>query len=381
MGADPARMLLRRYRPDDGTWAVPLDGPFWDAVAALHARGERGGGRRVAVIDAGFDTTLPSLAGAHLHSPGLNSPSAHGTVVALLLLTVAPDVELHLHPVPTAGTDLDDDALAEAVRQCTDDPVDVVNLSLGRAHPLPPLEIAALGRMLQHGDWRREMPPPPDPLSDAVRPLLEAGTTVLAAVGNHAGHLYAPASAEGVLAVAFQREERAVDESTGTDEAFARPPSYGQAHMADLSLRQPARVLGSSFATPLMTGLAAITDPRALAAYARAIGFASTAAWCMATLSRTDPPSEVDRAVDDLVAGAFDRALERLPHQHTIGDPPCPACQVLAVDIYVNAGLMAMYLGRHDRAGRLLRIATSIAPGQPDAQANLRVLERLTTGS
>lgn len=59
-GVDPARLVLARYDRDADRFNGPRLGAFWESVALAHEMGRLGQGRRIAVIDTGFDRSFPS---------------------------------------------------------------------------------------------------------------------------------------------------------------------------------------------------------------------------------------------------------------------------------------------------------------------------------
>lgn len=394
-GADAAAALLRRYDPTADRWRLPRRGEFWDAVALAHGLGRFGAGRTIAVVDDGFDMALPALA-RHTLVPQVSDPQpfTHGTAVALLILAVAPQARLRLYPVrSSAGWDAQ--AIAGALQAIVQTDAAIVNLSLGQAHAQGPLNRFAtffaaqppwpdmtqddvpywlfegLGAPARQGTWRGLLRAPSGPLAESVSALTRGGRTVVAAAGNARGHVYDPALRPGVFAVGFQRVTR--EAGAGMEVATLQPPDYSQSEFNDYCLQQPAGVLGSSFATPLVCGFVALMDDRAdLAAYAELAWRCGMAEQLMARpeqRSGAPTPRQV-HAVAQLFAGA-ERAV---PHMHTPSSTACPECALFAVSSFVNGGLYQLRLGDLDTAQRLLATAWAVAPTNPHAAAGLALV-------
>jgi hypothetical protein len=77
-GAKVAEMILAAYDRDSGRWSLAKDDPFWSAVASAHSLARRGEGKRIAVVDGGFDMSIA----ASSRSKGVQGHGAwpgHGT--------------------------------------------------------------------------------------------------------------------------------------------------------------------------------------------------------------------------------------------------------------------------------------------------------------
>lgn len=392
-GDGAAAALLRRYDPTTRTWDLPREGELWDAVALAHALGRRGAGRTVAVVDDGFDLAVLPTDRVRLAAPWAAPAGAdlsHGTAVALLVLAVAPECTVELYPTRTArgvSRRLAERALAAVATTGAA----AVCVSLGRPYPLGDvlrLEDLARGAtlwpnlsdedlpfwlsdVLADGGWRPRLRQPGCPLGAAAAATAAAGVPVVAAVGNAAGVAYSPAVRPEVLAAAFQVTRREVS-AGGREDAVVGAPSYHQSPLADVMVAQPAGVLGSSFAAPLLAGFAALLpQPRDLLAYRDSTRLAGSAAELMVLLRG---PREWSDRREGVVDRLFARALAALPHDHVPDGPPCPGCAFLATDTWVNAGLFRLEWGDLDGAETLLRTALAAAPGNPHAAANLSLV-------
>ncbi|MEE6272647.1 S8 family serine peptidase [Georgenia sp. MJ206] len=393
-GADAAVSVRKHYDAIAREWSLPRAGELWDGVALAHRMGRLGEGRVVAIVDDGFDMCVPALAEHGLVWPSRRrGTTTHGTVVALLVLAVAPRARLRLYPASSDGHyDL---ALVEAaIAHATASDATVINLSIGQAFPMadvldheaffgnlpawPGLSSADLPFWVSEGlgrldGWRALVRTPASPLGAAARTAVEAGRVVIAASGNAGGYAYSPAVEDGVTAVSFQRVERAARDGLSED-ARATPPSFSQSELSDLAVAQPAGVLGSSFATPLIAGLVALmSDPAEMPAFTGTARLAALAAGLMVHLEHGAAWSpRRDGVVDEL----FKRAIDRAPHPHL--DPthraPCPECAVLVADAYINFGLFRLGWNDLDSAENLLSAAVAVAPTNPHAAANLGVV-------
>lgn len=393
-GADAAAAMLQRYDHVTDSWSLPRVGEFWEAVALARQLGRHGEGQTIAIVDDGFDMSIPALA-RHILVPQVTHPLPfpHGTVVALLILAVAPKARLLLYPARTSGG-WDTQAIARSLQAIAQTDAQIVNLSLGQAHAvdaapaieqllgvLPPWPEATdvdlqyrisegLGLLSGHGAWRRLLWPPDSPLAELVAALVDGGRAVVAAAGNARGHAYDPALRPGVFAVGFHRVVRAME--AGAETASLRGPTYTQSEYRDFGLQQPSGVLGSSFATPLASGFVALMEQRAdLQAYARTMWCAGLAEALMVQPEHADAGS-VRRA--QVIVDLFARAVQHAPHFHAASDGPCPECAMFAAGAFVNGGLHSLQWGYPDHAAQLLAPAEAFAPTNPHAAANLAMV-------
>ena len=255
---EAAQALVESYDPDTERWAFACHGPFWEAIAEAHRRGNRGGGVRIAILDSAFDYALPALArnGTEYlpNRPGVDL--SHGTAVALLVSTVAPDAMLDLYAI--GGPDGPDiHAIRAALRMIAESPATVLCMSLGVPVPLQNCEFD------HHDDTDRLLARPErcpvrsGCLCEQVDSLPN-GRAIFAAVGNDARSLFCPALSRTCLAIGFQLEQRSAPSERGESAAGTGPAGYSQSDLADFTLSQPDGALGSSFATPLIAGAAAL---------------------------------------------------------------------------------------------------------------------------
>ena len=394
-GADVAAAMLSRYGRATQQWDLPRTGEFWDAVASAHELGRSGEGCTIAVIDDGFDLSLPALARQKLawKIDGMES-AAHGSVVALLILEVAPAAQLLLYPTANRGA-WNAELIEGALREVAGTPATIVNMSLGEAFanesvfageeflrnlaPWPDMSKDDFPFWVAEGfaalnGWRDLVRRPDSVIADAATALAQTGRTVVAASGNASGYVFSPALERDVFSVSFSRVNRAVE---GLEEkAIAGPPTFSQSEFSDFDLTQPPHVLGSSFATPLVSGFAALMRARTdLSAYREMRRLAGVAAQLYVQLGDTVRERWSDRR-DGVVDKLFKKAVNSQPHPHLSPEnyEICPECAAFAVDSYVNFGLFKFNWGDLDGAEELLRPAEAFAPRNPHAAANLALV-------
>ena len=233
-------------------WNKPFDGPLWSVVAYSHEQGQKGQGRRIAIVDSGFDMGIGRVEDAALGSCVQESPQAdskgHGTYVALLINEIAPEATLDLYEVSLGGRP-NRGLLGKALGEIGRSEADIVNLSLGH-------------RPVSEGENACNCS-----VATAVAQLAASGKTVVAACGNQEGPISCPAALDSVLAVGYRGELREIEWQNGVptrETAMAVPPDFEQTMAADVVVQQPPDVLGSSFAVPMVSGLAALSPPLAL---------------------------------------------------------------------------------------------------------------------
>lgn len=374
--------LLAGYDRESGKWAFPRIDEFWEAVAEAHRRGFTGQGKRAAIVDSGFDLSIPKLAAACDGEvkmwAGYGKSTDHGTAVALLILTVAPDAKLDLYEVDADGAP-DLFAARRAIRMAAETQIDALCLSLGvpiareEVHLQPiddlvePSFTDQIDAMFEAGGHlRAKLACPADPcLCQEMKPINEAGCMILAAAGNDKGSFYCPALSQHVASIGFQRVAR---HAIGQREAaIGLSPDFSQSAFTDYQIMQPDDVLGSSFATPLAAGSVllgnelGVAQSMTLSAYADAL----------LGLSHAAPLHQ------DLVArmmALYEQAINQLPHLHALmleDDHWCMGCAQYVSRLFTNAGLACMVHGDLNMAERLLRIARRLAPASPHAAANL----------
>jgi tetratricopeptide (TPR) repeat protein len=325
-----------------GSWKQPFEGPLWSVVAHAHQKGMRGKDRTVAIIDSGFDLGIKRLSEAALGSCAqesrLGGASEHGTLVALLINEIAPEATLDLYEV-SMGSKPSAVLIEKALRTIEKSGADIVNLSLGHSTE-------------QGGTGVCECK-----LAAEVARFAQANKLVVAACGNEFGPLSCPAQIKSVLSVGYSNERREINwdgEVPVREVSIADRPSFAQSMLANVLVRQPPDIAGSSFAAPMICGLAAISPPLThLAEWSDVIFRAGSASEMMAL---GDPKLQEKYPWEEPIA-----ALGALPAPGT-----SPLLSWMTHWIFIN---YALYLMTQDYARALEQAdkAVEIAPWSDNA--------------
>ncbi|MEO8927759.1 MAG: S8 family serine peptidase [Caulobacteraceae bacterium] len=398
--------LLDAYDAASDSWAVPFEGDFWSAVAHAHALGERGQGRRIAVIDTACDTTIPALA-ARIDNLVRIAPrplgaedTSHGTAVALLIARVAPQARLDIYAVAREDGRIDAADVAFAIETAAASDAVILNISLGTATAVTDLSLRLQGlapALAAAYDAEDDALLAKSKIADILAPDGEcrlcaaalaaslAGKMVFAAAGNDGAQLLCPSRSAGAVAGGFQSEAHQIVPLPGsageTETASSADPHAPQSVFNDIALRETDGVLGTSFASPLIAGAAALAaNPHEISGYVGAVrpAYRGSADMTLVTLG------EGDR--EKLVASAhanFQRAMRLLPHVHSgfeaflRNGPPgvsppaaCATCGLFAHAAYVNHGLLLLGAGALAAAESLLGAAVALFPWSAEAAAN-----------
>ncbi|MGH8236107.1 MAG: S8 family serine peptidase [Steroidobacteraceae bacterium] len=337
--------ILRHFDPAIAEFSFSKASPFWYGVELAHEEGRKGRGRRIAVVDSAFDLSrgrLRKQSGGHCRLATAPGESAqHGTAVALLVSEVAPEARLALYEVSASGRPRLQ-SVATALAMAADSDADIINLSL--AHPVAG-PVAEHRCAVQAG------------VSEAVR----RGKIVIVAVGNYADTYVCPAQVPGLIAVGYGGEQRIVlpTQDAYHEVAAWRAPTYSQSLDPTFTIAQPPGVLGSSFAAPLASGLAALAvDPGELREFKASLALGA---------NQAKSSAETVQLADKY----YRQACEHLPRHEAEPDVRCPACAVLTQWILANAGRFYLNLRRTDVAESRLRRALWLAPWSADALANM----------
>ena len=262
----PAATLDTTYGP--GGWAARLLD-----VPAVHALGDSGAGVRIAMLDAGFDTSQALVSGAHVVAMRdyVNQPDpagrAHGTATFSLIAARRPGELVGAAPAAQfilatteytpSETRVEEDHWVAGVEAAESLGVDIISSSLGylsfdNGFSYTPQQLNGdVGVTTLAAD------------SAAAR-----GTLVVVAMGNSgpsSGTLDTPADAKGIVAVGAidSLGQVAAFSSRGpTADGRIKPEVVGPGVAVIVGIAPGSIALGSgtSFATPLVAGVAALAQ-------------------------------------------------------------------------------------------------------------------------
>ena len=391
-GVDRAAQVLQRYNRQTGEWDFEKSGDFWVAVQMSHALGRSGDGVKVAVVDGAFDTTITSLSLQSLQWPNDSAASTvHGTVVALLVLEVAPACEMFMYPVSVQGV-MSSELMVRAIDDAVACGADVINLSFGMGLAIADtfdaegfFGGAGYSSAMSDDDrqfWSRQrlsahplrewLSPPSTPVSQAVDRACAAGVSVIAAAGNNKDSLFTPAVQPSAFAIGFGREMRSVVSSM--ERADLGKPTFSQSMFADLILIQPEGLLGSSFATPLVAGFVSLIQDRTqFGGFRDSVRLAGMAheLWQICDSGPQEWSPTRQGILDDLFKAAVTTSPHRHYQQSTV--EPCATCSFLMLQAYVDYGLFKLNWQDLGGAKILLETVRQFAPNSAFAAANLAV--------
>jgi hypothetical protein len=156
-----------------------------------------------------------------------------------------------------------------------------------------------------------------------------------------------------------------------TDDAVAGPPNYPQSSIVAYLVQQPPQAVGSSFATPLLSGVVALMDePETLGGFMRASYLTGRGQKAIAAeVYREATNEEGEEAVRLLL-----EAADAVPHRHDLETgplSPCFECSVFAERLYADLGRHLLGFQKIEAAERWLRIGLAVCPWSTDAAANL----------
>lgn len=353
--ADSAAAVLEHYDPAQDSWAFDRSTPLWSAVDDAHRRGYRGRGKRVAIIDGGFDRAFPALrrsADVIEQPAGSRRKSrAHGSAVALLAHAVAPDARLLLYGVDD-GERLSQKRMLAAIDAAVAAGADAINLSLGH---------------------RKKQKDHRCALYDALSRVAEnTAITVTVSVGNNQEAIYCPGHHTTLFSAGFRDEERHLTEDLQETAVHTEPEGYTQTIGPRITFQQPGGVLGSSFAAPLLCGYSALSEGRdVLAALTTAAQLEGAATYMLAMNDTADEAGRAQPYGADTIAALYNDACAEWPHWHDMDESWCAYCGLFAHNVLGNAGLFTLRMHQLDTSERLLRLTYALSPWSEQAAANL----------
>ncbi|WP_436497138.1 S8 family serine peptidase [Actinokineospora sp. HUAS TT18] len=389
---DPRAFLNRVLDPASGELRLPRTGRVWDAVATAHLLGATGEGRCVAVIDAGFDLSIPTL-NTNLHPASrvraetLRAAKWHGTATALLIRAVAPNARLLLLDIYSPGS-LRAGDVGAAIQTAHQSGAQVINLSLEfptdcplrdtawvdvdvLTTPAPPLEryLAQVGAWITYAEPYAELRCRKYCELCTALAAVPDSTLVVAASGNLTNPA-CPACVDRVVGVGFHRSNR-VERDGVVFTTSELPLTEADIGRSELLMEEPPGFLGTSFAAPLLSGLGALVpSPSELADLVR-VAKAMAPILLLADAQWRTPAD----AVPGTLHQGLLRIAEAIPpaHRHFDQeqvDTPCIGCALLLIDWYDVFVAMLVASGVPHKALGLARIASILAPTSPSTAGN-----------
>jgi Subtilase family len=380
--------------------AIDKTGVFWEAVRVAAEGGKTGRGQRIAVLDSGFDMDIEALAG--IASPGSVTTAAtvdrsghHGTVVALLIHEVAPDAELLLLDVNPLSRASVGAALAMALSL----DADIVNMSLEFSSDCPRApksgydisvvlaEDPGVQPFLRNLDIWVKSTEPFEPggcrrtceLCAALKGL-SPKPLVVSAAGN-VFEIACPACHDRCVGVGFEAQTIV---HTGDGNLLARNLPYGfsQNLVTEISIPQPAGFFGTSFASPLIAGFAAVVNSEDFLQLAR-MPFAMAPISIL--LQRIQQSGRGTATQAEAVFEGFRRLTAEVPrsHHHWEEGPfvPCAVCSLFMVDWYRDFLDILTGSGRAGAAVHVGAAAELVLPNSAAVTGNFAVAARTLAAS
>jgi hypothetical protein len=384
------------YDPAVGGLRLHRAGQFWDAVATAYRSGARGEGRCIAIIDSGFDATLPALQrrihpGSRVRADTVTSADRHGTRVALLVRAVAPDAELLLLDVGT-GHQLTDTNVAHAIETARSLNVDVINLSLefeSDAEPTgfswndpsisgsaPPVEafLAQVDAWIAHAEPYRDARCRSRCASCASLANVPQETLVVAASGNSFAAT-CPACVGKVVGAGFHTT-RLVEREGVVYRTSELPQTQTRQLRPEFLVEEPPGFLGTSFAAPLLSGFASLVPAPAEIAKLAWVPIAMTPVLVLANTHAVTPARDIPEVAPRILHQGLLRIAEAVPvaHQHwreAMVTRSCAVCALVMVAWYDAFTSLLTASGVPERAAPIARIAAVLAPDAATVQSNL----------
>lgn len=338
-------------------------GTFWSAVGIAHEQGRLGQGKRIAILDSGFDLSQDLLVGARVNSRTTSKADAmHGTAVAMIVAIVAPRAELLLCDVMGLDGRPDVDLIASSLDEVASENVDVICMSFGDRLPrlrlnredLPILQLfesggepsdlrSVLREWIAGGGFKGHMNGGCTGAGEICLALdrLSGGRSLLvAAAGNNEDLVSCPAVHDSVLAVGFHLYSSAIVNAERILEA-TDIPTPNQSLYADLTIDQVPGFAGTSFAAPLVAGFAALLDnPKDM--HVGALIYQAVQIAKQRHMDLCPPPVATDLSIEPFtgVNALYEEVSELIEEAHSHGESaavdPCAYCSLLLHDLGIR---------------------------------------------
>lgn len=328
---------------------------FWNSIAFAQERGRNGKGVKIAVVDIAFDLSYPALKAKtklYRRYSTYDSSELHGNIVALLILEVAPEVDLYLFDIGKDGMP-DPDYLDLATKEILELEMDIVNLSWGKK--IPKKVHSATELAIEHCTCN---------VCSKVKPLAEQ-MLVVTSVGNDSNYQYCPSTVPNVLNIGFQYEnikkKKASDDGKISLAEATQPLKYSQSLNTHFTIMQPKNLIGSSFASPLFVGILALMEnPKNDLSRYLSITASSSIATSLFTSSTNNQTIE-NRSPE--IEKIFLEGLRNNPHGFYCNKNDfCFECSIFCLVAYSNLALLYLNNNQYPYAEKLALTAIRVAP-------------------
>lgn len=345
------------------------DNEFWHSIGFAHKNGINGRGIKAAILDIGFDLSYPSLqkqTKLHRQYHLQKNSVTHGNTVALLVLEVAPQVELHLFDIGKNGSP-NPDFIDLAIEEITQIGMNIVNLSWGKK--VPKKVHTATELAIENCNCY---------VCSKIKPLAQH-TLVVTSVGNDANFQYCPSTVPNVYNAGFQSESVTVKKTLDGGKAYLagaiHPKTFSQSLNTHFTIMQPDNLTGSSFASPLFAGfLALMENPKNdLLKYLSAAEYNARAASLVLTAEKNKTILTDYEAIEN----HFLNGIRCNPHGILCDKNDfCLECSTFTLDGYQNLALLYLNTNQFPLAKKLALHAITIAPFSAHAYATLATIYR-----
>ncbi|QCR33560.1 S8/S53 family peptidase [Lysinibacillus sp. SGAir0095] len=209
----------------------------------IHDTGLVGFGTNIVILDSGYNGNCNiNLGGQKVFTDDgiIYDYINHGTLVAGIISKIAPAAKLYLGKICSKDPyDIDEELVFQGLNWATEIPnINIINLSIG-------IDFKCTGNC---------------DLAERVNKMSSMGYTIISAAGNK-NHIHCPAcSQEGIAVGALDASGKVVAQSSasglgGTD----KPDLVAQGQIVENYLRKSQNHTGTSFASPIITGLVGAT--------------------------------------------------------------------------------------------------------------------------
>lgn len=360
------------YSTETNSFHFKKDNDFWHSIAFAHKEGRKGKGVKVAVVDVAFDMSYPALKAKtklYRNYSTYETSERHGNIVALLVLEVAPDVELYLFDIGKGGSP-NPDFLDLAIKEIQEIGIDVVNLSWGKK--ILKKVHSATELAIEHCNCY---------VCSSIKPLAEK-MLVVTSVGNDSNYQYCPSTVPNVFNASFQYEKieikKGIDGGSYTLSDATKPLKYSQSLNTHFTIMQPEGLIGSSFASPLFVGVIALMEnpKKELPYFLFSSNHNAQAASLFTSSQKNNTISQKLGEIEQL----FLTGLRANPHGFYCKKQGfCFECSMFCLDGYENLSLLYLNTSNFPNSYEMAGHASKIASFSAHAYATLATTVRVVS--